>query len=217
MIYRIRANQACFRTIEFKPGFNVVLARREDDASEEDSRNGAGKSTLLDVMHFLLGSNAPPRHVLRGPAFEGWSFTMDLRIGRREISVTRETGDVSRFIVEGDLRDLPLSARERDGVASFSLARWKELLGAELFGLPLGDRPKYSPTFRALISYFVRRGVDAYLSPFEQSKKQAEWDVQVHTAFLLGLAWEEAARAAAVEGPEEGAQGLHRRRQSGRN
>ena len=51
---------------------------------------------------------------------------------------------------------------------------------------------KYSPTFRSLISYFVRYGRDAFSNPFEHFRKQNEWDKQVNNAFLLGLAWENA-------------------------
>ncbi len=62
-----------------------------------------------------------------------------------------------------------------------------------MFGLPLaGFVRTYAPTFRSLISYFIRRGKDAYSEAFEHYRKQHEWDRQVNNAFLLDLAWEDA-------------------------
>jgi uncharacterized protein YydD (DUF2326 family) len=60
-----------------------------------------------------------------------------------------------------------------------------------MFDLPIDPSSrKYTPTFRSLISYFIRRGSDAYSIPFEHYRKQQEWDVQVNNTFLLGLNWE---------------------------
>ncbi|MDX1983399.1 MAG: hypothetical protein SFV51_24215 [Bryobacteraceae bacterium] len=64
---------------------------------------------------------------------------------------------------------------------------WKEWLGEKMFGLPLKQAEKYRPQFRSLISYFARRGKDAYTLPTEHHRKQSVADVQVHNSFLLGL------------------------------
>ena len=57
MIHKISANQQSFRTVDFQPGFNVVLAEKDDSADDKDSRNGIGKSSLIEVIHFCLGSD----------------------------------------------------------------------------------------------------------------------------------------------------------------
>jgi uncharacterized protein YydD (DUF2326 family) len=60
-----------------------------------------------------------------------------------------------------------------------------------MFDLPAQMKAdSFEPTFRSLFSYFVRRGRDAFSTPFEHFRKQADWDKQVNTAFLLGLSWE---------------------------
>ena len=59
-------------------------------------------------------------------------------------------------------------------------------------GFPEGEREGFGPTFRSLISYFIRRGYDAFSKPFEYYRKQKEWEKQVNCAYLLGLAWEDA-------------------------
>jgi uncharacterized protein YydD (DUF2326 family) len=58
-----------------------------------------------------------------------------------------------------------------------------------MFGLPIDPRT-YAPTFRAAISYFIRPGRQAYVSPFETHRKQPEWSKQVLNAFLLRLDWQ---------------------------
>ena len=60
MLYRLSANRASFKSIEFRKGLNIVLADRQlpidDDEKTEQrrTRNGAGKSSLIDLVHFLL-------------------------------------------------------------------------------------------------------------------------------------------------------------------
>ena len=61
-----------------------------------------------------------------------------------------------------------------------------------MFDLPLEYEYDYHPTFRSVISYIIRRNgqTGGYLSPFQQFKQQATWDIQVNSAYLLGLGWE---------------------------
>ncbi len=72
------------------------------------------------------------------------------------------------------------------------IAEWNIFLGKMLFGLYPDDGREYIPTFRSLMSYFIRSGKDAYSTPFEHHRKQQEWDKQVNNAYLLEMAWEDA-------------------------
>ena len=56
MINSIFSNQDSFKTVEFRSGFNVILADRTETSSVRDSRNGLGKSTLIQIIHFCLGA-----------------------------------------------------------------------------------------------------------------------------------------------------------------
>jgi uncharacterized protein YydD (DUF2326 family) len=56
MINTISANQPSFKTVEFTPGFNVIIADRTESSGVKDSRNGLGKSTLIEIIHFCLGA-----------------------------------------------------------------------------------------------------------------------------------------------------------------
>ena len=194
MITMVRSNMASFREIRFEPGFNVVLADRTKESTKTDSRNGLGKTTLMDIIHFCLGSGTRKNRGLMVPALKGWSFTLDLNISGREITVTRSTDDHNRIIVDGDVGELAQHRRRLDGTVSLRSREWNSVLGDLLFGLDLIEPlSKYRPTFRSLFSYFVRPR-DGFSSPFSHHRSQKEWDKQVHNAFLLDLMWEQAGR-----------------------
>jgi uncharacterized protein YydD (DUF2326 family) len=193
MIRAIRCNHTSFKTVEFRPGFNVVLADRTEESGSKDSRNGLGKSTLIEIIHFCLGSTLQKAKGLDSINLRGWAFSLELTLSNQVITVTRNTADKSKVVIEGDTTSWPIQPKEKEGQRVLSLIHWKAILGNLLFGLPSDNEDKkFQPTFRGLISYFIRRGRDAFSTPFEHYRKQLEWDKQVNNAFLLGLAWEDA-------------------------
>ncbi|MBW4563521.1 MAG: DUF2326 domain-containing protein [Mojavia pulchra JT2-VF2] len=193
MIHAVRCNRASFKTVEFRPGFNVVLADRTEDSGRRDSRNGLGKSTLIEIIHFCLGGTIPTAKGLGSRTLRGWAFSLELTLANQVITVTRNTDDRTQVLIDGDTANWPIQPREQEDQKVLSLEDWKAVLGNLTFGLTIdNEAKKYKPTFRGLISYFIRRGRDAFSTPFEHHPKQPGWDKQVNNAFLLGLAWEEA-------------------------
>ncbi|QKQ75981.1 ABC-three component system protein [Nostoc sp. TCL240-02] len=193
MIHAVRCNRASFKTVEFRPGFNVVLADRTEDSGRRDSRNGLGKSTLIEIIHFCLGGTIPTAKGLGSRTLRGWAFSLELTLANQIITVTRNTDDRSQVVIDGNTANWPIQPREQEDQKVLSLEDWKTVLGNLTFGLSIdNEAKKYKPTFRGLISYFIRRGRDAFSTPFEHHPKQPGWDKQVNNAFLLGLAWEEA-------------------------
>jgi uncharacterized protein YydD (DUF2326 family) len=193
MIHAIRCDQPNFRNIEFKDGFNVVLATRTQAATDKDSRNGAGKTTFVEIVHFCLGSSADRKNRLMAPQLRGWTFTIELDLRGKTYGVSRNTANPRRVILEGDFKDWPIKPKKdtQTGAFVFSIPQWTELLGWLIFDLPPQAKTEpFEPTFRSLFSYFVRRGRDAFSTPFEHFRKQKDWDKQVNNAFLLGLSWE---------------------------
>ncbi|HYO59961.1 ABC-three component system protein [Archangium sp.] len=190
------SNKSSFRSVSFKPGFNVVLADRHHAASRKDSRNGVGKSTLLEIIHFCLGADARAGKGLLVPELAGWEFSLELTLDGREILATRRTDHPRRVLIEGDTSSWPVRpVRDpKSGSLGLDINSWNSVLGALMFGRPL-SREKYEPSFRSLISYFIRRGQGAYLDPFRNFSRQNEVDRQVNVAFLLNLAWEDARQA----------------------
>lgn len=193
MIRAIRCDQPDFRSIEFKPGFNVVLATRTQGATDKDSRNGAGKTTFVEIVHFCLGSSANKKNRLMAPKLRGWTFTIELDLREKPYRVSRNTANPRKVIIEGDFKNWPIKPKkdsQTDGYV-LSIPQWNELLGWLMFDLPPQAKTEsFEPTFRSLFSYFARRGRDAFSIPFEHFRKQKDWDKQVNNAFLLGLSWE---------------------------
>lgn len=188
MIHSIRASHESFHSVVLSAGFNVILADRTKESTKKDSRNGLGKTKLIEIVHFCLGASSQ-HHGLRNEALRGWSFSLDLDLGGRHITVTRGVDRPGEVRLEGDFGGLEVD----DANGHLSLKDWTILLGEMMFGIPRSpNRATYSPSFRSLISYFVRPGRDAFSSPFEHHRRQREWDRQVHNTYLLGLSWRNA-------------------------
>ena len=216
MILSVRSNMPSFKAVEFKPGFNVILADRTKESTRGDSRNGLGKTTLFEIVHFCLGAGTRPNRGLLVAPLKGWTFTLELRIEDRFLAVTRSTDGPGRVQLQGDVGDLTdVGERQFDGLV-VRIPDWNTYLGKQLFGLGLEEPlPKYQPTFRSLFSYFVRRTRDAFSSPFTHHRNQREWDKQVNNAFLLELAWRHASELQELKDNENALNGLRRAAREG--
>lgn len=192
MINAVFANKASFKAVNFTSGFNVILADRTETSTARDSRNGLGKSTLIEIIHFCLGARTRKGTGLTASALRGWSFSLNLTLEGQEVVVTRSVDEPSRVRLQGDTNGWAVQPRTEDGERFFRIEDWKKVLGSLSFGLPINEERQFSPTFRSLISYFIRPGKDAFSTPFEYFRKQPEWEKQVFNTFLLGLAWEDA-------------------------
>lgn len=193
MLKAVRCDKESFREVRFKPGFNVILAERLKESTQKDTRNALGKTTLIEIIHFCLGASAKKNEGLLVKELENWTFILDLTLNGKDYSIYRNTLEFDKIIIEGDVSDWPI----KPGKILFgekcvlNLKDWNTVLGYLMFGIPIEDtKKKYCPTFRSLISYFMRRGVKGFTSPFKHFDQQKEWDSQVNNAFLLGLNWE---------------------------
>jgi uncharacterized protein YydD (DUF2326 family) len=109
----------------------------------------------------------------------------------KPVIVSRNT-TASGFVVihpKTDISEWPLKPEydKKTNSAIFKLETWRQLLGWLMFNLPVEYNEKYSPTFRSLISYLIRK--EQFANPFENYPRQFSWDIQVHNAFLLDLNW----------------------------
>ena len=219
MILRVSSSLAGFKTVSFTPGFNVVLAERTKESTRTDTRNGLGKTTLLEVMSFCLGANAPRGSALRVPELAGSSFSLDLEVAGRRFSVERSVDNPGRVLLSGDtigISDLE-ARRTVDGSISVPTRELNLLLGQLMFALSAAELSgtKYAPSFRSLISYFLRRGLGAFLNAFQSFQGQREWHKQVNVAYLLGLDWELAREWQVLRDRQSDLAGLQRAAESG--
>lgn len=215
MIKKLSANHSSFKTVEFHAGFNVVWADRTKESTKRDSRNGLGKSTLIEIIHFCLGAKSTKGKGLLVEALKGWEFTLEIEIRGKPISVRRCVDDPNSFFVEGNTAQWPVKPKKKKGEFAYGLKEWNGLLGNLFYGLPTEGDSKYQPTFRSLISYSIRRGKDAFTTPFEHHRKQVEWDKQVNNAFLLGLAWNDASELQLLKDRKRGLESLKKAAKTG--
>ena len=198
MIHRLSSDLPTFKTIDFHHGLNVVIAERTTESTTKDSRNGVGKSTFIEIIHFCLGSgvSSGKQKILFQEILAEWTFSIELDLRENRYTVSRKGENHNRIIVGGDFSILPSAWQpkidDETGDQFYSLQEWINVLGWMMFDLPLPilkTKEIYLPTFRSLISYFIRKGKDAYSKPFEHYRKQLEWDIQVNNAYLLGMGW----------------------------
>lgn len=190
----ITSNNAKFKPLVFQKGLNVILAEKSEDSTDKDSRNGLGKSSAVEILHFCLGADFKEGIHLGKDPLKNWIFSLEFEVSGESYRASRSTSDSSFVVIEGNYAKLPLQPvyDEFRRIQSYELKAWNQLLGHLLFDLPLGKQPTYSPSFRSLISFFARRGKDAFNSPFEVVRKAHGWSTQVLNTFLLGLNWEHA-------------------------
>jgi len=183
LIHRIYSSLSSFKSLELKPGLNVLIARKEAGASDKQTRNRAGKTSLIEILHFLTGSEAGKESLFRSEALVNASFDMEFDLGGERLRVERSGHQKSKIHVEG--------ASFLNGKSSLSNSEWVELLGEKMFGLhQVPDTDRRAPTFRSLFAYFVRRQLSgAFTTPEKQANMQQAGDYQVALLFLLGLDW----------------------------
>lgn len=189
MLHRLSAEDNRFRTVTFRPGLNLLVARTTAASSDTDSRNGTGKSSLVELLHFLLGAAAkqgtlPLRPALRDTHF---SLSMDWPGSERPAWVSRRGSKPK--VVTTDLGTGQESTHLFDfhEVGEFSVADWTERIERDLFRLP-PDHPGISG--RAMLSLLMRRvGSHAFNDPVRTFPQQSASDAAANLAYLLGLDW----------------------------
>ncbi len=213
MIHNITANQRSFHVVEFTTGLNVILAERSQTSTVKDTRNGLGKSTLIEIIDFCLGSRATQGSGLLIEPLKDWAFTIELTLAGNRVRVTRAVADQNRIVIDGlttgwiEQPDIDEDSRDR----VFRADRWRTLLGWALFDVSRSvDQLPYNLSYRSLISYFVRRGPDAYSTPFRYFRQQKTWDIQLHTAYLLGMNWEYAGRWQSLKDQADGVKAIEK-------
>lgn len=197
MIHRIYSDLPSFKELNFHKALNIVLADKSPGATEQQTRNAAGKTSIIEIIHFLTGSQCDQQSIFSKKAIAQYSFGMEFDLLNSRVCVERSAaakGDI--VVIRGDTSKWPVTTQtdKTTGKEIISWTDWKKVLGHLIFGLEYhrleSAATKYTPKFRSLFSYFVRReGEDGMRSPLSQSKDQQPWDQQVAIMFLLGLDW----------------------------
>ncbi len=195
MIHEIYASDEGFKKIKFKKGLNLIIGISENESRNKNTINGVGKTSVLEIIHFCLGSDFKKGNYLKKiKKIENWTFYIVIDLFGEKITASRAINKHNDIFIEGNIDNFPLKPRkDKKGNPFYKLNEWKEILGEGLFGIE--KYPPFSPTFNSLFSYFVRKKPESYFDPFFHGKNQQVWDMQVNTAFLLGLNWNCATKA----------------------
>lgn len=169
-----------------------------------------GKSTLIDIIDFCLGARVRKGEGLVIDALAGWEFTLEFSVGRERFAVTRAVDRPTKFkvVCHGPTATPPSATLFGDGLCN--QAEWHGLLGKRMFSFDSDESPDYGPSYRSLLSYFVRRGGAAYLDPFHHHARQQPWNRQVNVAYLLGLHWKTASQQQAIKEKEKSVKQLEK-------
>ena len=191
MIHQVTSSLQTFKPVRFQSGLNLVVAEKSKGATSRQTRNGSGKSSLVRIIDFLLGSKCDADSIFRSESLEEQQFSMAFDLQGTRTSATRSGENKSRIIVDGDFSNWPAQPKldKESGEYRISNTDWCTVLGNSMFLLP-DDIESYGPSFRSMISYFVRReSSGGFQEAQKQSSKQQNWDVQVNLSYLFGLNW----------------------------
>jgi uncharacterized protein YydD (DUF2326 family) len=192
MISRIYSTLKTFKELTFRPGLNILLADKSEKSTSKHTRNSSGKSSVLEIIHFLTAADCPKESIFRVPELENHRFGMEFDVAGQRISVERSGVTPNEVVIaNGDTSNWPIQPEisGETGDRTLTVRDWDKVLGILMFGLDRIQRAPYSPTFRSVFSYFVRRMPGGFTEPhlhFVQAKP-ASWQVAV--SFLLGLDW----------------------------
>lgn len=198
MIHRIYSDLSSFKELEFHPGLNILIAQKSQGATDLQTRNGAGKTSLIELIHFLLGANAPVESIFK-KALSRFNFGMELEVNGIPTTVERSGSSSNKVkIPSSSFEGWPIQHPQSNLFEGqvISLGEWKSVLGNFFFNLPVSnddeekDLEKFKPTFRSLFSYFVRRQSEgSFDAPEKFMGKQPLWSQQVNLSYLIGLDW----------------------------
>lgn len=199
MIVSIESSLNTFKPITFHSGLNVLLSDRTANSTDKHTRNSAGKTSLIEIIHFLLGADCEKESLFRVDELVEHTFKGTFRIDGTLLTVARTGSDPSKiFLISGseERTDIPRKLDKASERFYVSNVNWRVFLGHTMFALPADERgtpfdESFTPTFRSMFSYFVRRrDSGGFISPERQAEKQQRWDWQVNLSYLFGLDWQ---------------------------
>jgi len=186
MIYRVCSTLPSFKTLEFRPGLNILLSKKTETKTPQQTRNKTGKTSFVKIIHFLLGERIDDKSIFKLPALANFYFDMELDLGANLVKIAR-SGQTSRDIFYSEqvgLFGFPVSEK-------ISLAKLQRYLGDAFFKLAeIEEIDNYRPNIKSLLSYFARQidNIEAE-NPEIGFKKQKKYEYQISLMYLLGLDW----------------------------
>ncbi|WP_228943340.1 ABC-three component system protein [Nocardioides sp. Leaf374] len=176
-LHRLSANDSRFKTIDFRPGLNLLVADRQQGSTTGDSRNGTGKTSLALLLRYMLGGNLAKQ--FKVPELENWDFSLELELpapgGSERVRVTRPIKPRTQVEISGWS---VLGTNRR----TIHVSEWRDLLGEHVFNLSAEASPSLTPG-----SLWARLIRDRFIGPTKVLDTDSEWLTGVRIGYLLGL------------------------------
>ncbi len=217
-VLEINSSKETFRSVRLNTdnNFNMVIAERTRESKSKDSRNGLGKTTLINIVDFCLGANL--NSSLKKEELENVVFSVKVELGEKVYTFLRNTSSPNEIEGEGDFSDwLTKPNLAENGHSVFKAKDFNVSMGKLLFGVTekLSETFSYHPSYRSLISYFIRTGTGSFDEPFRHFSRQSSSDVQINNSYLLGLDWEYSSELQLIKDDEKTLSGLKKAASSG--
>jgi uncharacterized protein YydD (DUF2326 family) len=195
MIRILNSDIPTFKTLQFNAGLNILLADKSEKATDRQTRNGSGKTSFIELIHFLLGADIKKESLLKSEALGSATFNAQIDIAGVTYDVARSVAKPSVLHINGDIASWPVTPKydTKLGLYLVPNKQWKQVLGEKWFGLEFDEEESdksFKPSFRSLISYFIRRQLGGgFFSHKKHSNIQQPYDEQVSLSYLLDLDW----------------------------
>jgi len=191
MIYRISSSLGTFKPVNFHPGLNLVVSEKTVGATSRQTRNSSGKSSLVEIIHFVLGSKKSKDWIFDRESIYEETFSLQFDVGDTRLNASRSGATHTSIEVDGSSHRWPVQPKlNDDGTTTVKISDWWNILGAVWFGINTDAFGTYSPTYRSILSYFIRRWRSGgFHEPTLHGNKQQPWDQQLNLSYLLGLDW----------------------------
>ena len=211
MLRSISSNNDKFKRVDFRPGYNIILAERKsvEKDNKKSSRNGSGKTTLVEIIHFCLGASVTKKSLFKNSNLKGWSFILELDIQNECFTLERFTDNPNKIYVAGPVDKLSIEMKYDRSYGKYYVSPkvFNKYMTDSMYGIE-DTSISYLPSFRELISYSVRRGTDGFSSPFEFFSKQKAYSIQACNAYFLHLSVEYASKFQEIKDKKNGIKNL---------
>lgn len=197
MIRRIFSSLDTFKELEFHKGLNILSAVRTVTSSDRHTRNGVGKSSFVAIVNMLLGGTIGTDSIFKHEDLLNHWFGMEFDIRDNYTTVKRSGMPRSKFKLKANV-DLGIQLSTpptlfEDDYQSISHGKWIDILGNQIFNLPVGEDyealGRFKPTFRSLASYFAREHPDGFITYARHFARGSKYQYQVPLSFILGIDW----------------------------
>lgn len=177
MITKLSSSLPTFKTLDFKPGLNILLAEKHETSGTKDTRNGTGKTSFIELIHYLLSEKRNSSDDFHKPELVGSEYEAIFKENGAEFSIARKSGPIKDELKRDEEEITPADLRAN--------------LALDWFGLNTETTAqKYGPKFGALFSYFVRKERNGgFANAILNSTSQQSWDSQVSLSYILGFDW----------------------------